>query len=87
MSTTKSKQEETKKADAEATKETAAAPEPVMEAIEEDDEFEEFEPCNWGTSGEDAEDAQQWKVSPEDVIENNVQNSFTLFQNYLTRCL
>ena len=33
-----------------------------MEAIEEDDEFEEFEPCNWGSSSEDAEDAQQWKV-------------------------
>ena len=36
--------------------------EPIMEAIEEDDEFEEFEPCNWSANDEDVEDAQQWKV-------------------------
>ena len=37
--------------------------EPIAEAIEEDDEFEEFEPCRWDTHDEDAEDAQQWQVS------------------------
>jgi len=63
MSSKTSKKEEIKtKVSATGTKDTTAAPEAVMEAIEEDDEFEEFEPCNWGTSGEDAEDAQQWKV-------------------------
>lgn len=35
---------------------------PVIEAIEEDDEFEEFEPCHWDVQDEDAEDAQQWQV-------------------------
>ena len=36
--------------------------ETVAEAIEEDDEFEEFEPCRWNAKDEDAEDAQQWQV-------------------------
>ncbi len=35
----------------------------VAEAIEEDDEFEEFEPCQWDAHDEDAEDSQQWQVS------------------------
>lgn len=34
----------------------------VAEAIEEDDEFEEFEPCRWDANDEDAEDCQQWQV-------------------------
>lgn len=36
--------------------------EPIAEAIEEDDEFEEFEPCRWNAKDEDAEDAQQWQA-------------------------
>ncbi len=38
-----------------------SAQQPV-EAIEEDDEFEEFEPCQWNANEEDAEDSQQWQV-------------------------
>lgn len=66
MSSTTATKDESKKPVTGISKD-APAPEPVMEAIEEDDEFEEFEPCNWGTSGEDAEDAQQWKVRCEYV--------------------
>ena len=47
-----------------ATDKTPPQDEAVAEAIEEDDEFEEFEPCKWDTQDEDAEDAQQWQVSP-----------------------
>ena len=46
-----------------ATTTTAPKVEPVAEAIEEDDEFEEFVPCKWDARDEDAEDAQQWQVS------------------------
>lgn len=35
---------------------------PAAEAIEEDDEFEEFDPCRWDAHDEEAEDAQQWQV-------------------------
>jgi hypothetical protein len=38
---------------------------PIAEAIEEDDEFEEFENCNWDSKDEDTEDAQQWQVCKE----------------------
>eukprot|EP00529_Nitzschia_sp_RCC80_P040667 CAMPEP_0113459668 /NCGR_PEP_ID=MMETSP0014_2-20120614/10578_1 /TAXON_ID=2857 /ORGANISM="Nitzschia sp." /LENGTH=87 /DNA_ID=CAMNT_0000351273 /DNA_START=16 /DNA_END=279 /DNA_ORIENTATION=+ /assembly_acc=CAM_ASM_000159 len=39
---------------------TAATANP-MEAIEEDDEFEEFQVAHWGKSEEDkSDDAQQW---------------------------
>jgi hypothetical protein len=41
---------------------TLAESEPMAEAIEEDDEFEEFEPCRWNAKDEDADDAQQWQV-------------------------
>ena len=47
-------------------KDTAAASTanpPPVEAIEEDDEFQEFEPCQWNKNEEDAEDSQQWQVS------------------------
>jgi len=40
---------------------TSATKTPVIEAIEEDDEFEEFETSNWGTNEEAAEDNQQWQ--------------------------
>lgn len=35
----------------------------LIEAIEEDDDFEEFHPCNWNKDAEDVEDLQQWQVS------------------------
>ena len=41
---------------------TAAPVQQPVEAIEEDDEFEEFEPCQWNADEEDAEDSQQWQV-------------------------
>lgn len=50
------------------------APEAVMEAIEEDDEFEEFEPCNWSAKEEDTEDAQQWKDNWDD---DDIEDDFT----------
>lgn len=56
-----------------ATSETKA-PEAVMEAIEEDDEFEEFEPCNWSAKEEDTEDAQQWKDNWDD---DDIEDDFT----------
>jgi hypothetical protein len=34
----------------------------LIEAIEEDDDFEEFQPCNWNKDSEDVEDLQQWQV-------------------------
>jgi 26 proteasome complex subunit DSS1 len=40
---------------------TNLKPELAMEAIEEDDEFEEFQDANWGKGDEDAEDTQQWQ--------------------------
>jgi len=47
---------------------------PIIESIEEDDEFEEFEPCNWGTADEDAEDAQQWQDNWDD---DDIDDDFT----------
>lgn len=41
---------------------TAKPAQQPVEAIEEDDEFEEFEPCQWNAKEEDAEDSQQWQV-------------------------
>jgi len=48
--------------------------EPVAEAIEEDDEFEEFEPCRWDAHDEDAEDAQQWQDNWDD---DDIEDNFT----------
>lgn len=48
--------------------------EPIAEAIEEDDEFEEFEPCRWDTHDEDAEDAQQWQDNWDD---DDIEDHFT----------
>ena len=36
-------------------------PATAMEAIEEDDEFEEFDPAHWAAGDEVAEDTQQWQ--------------------------
>lgn len=56
-------QETVDKKDEKTTKEVKPETQPVIEAIEEDDEFEEFEPCHWDDKNEDANDAQQWQVS------------------------
>mmetsp|Transcript_14691 Transcript_14691/g.17376 ORF Transcript_14691/g.17376 Transcript_14691/m.17376 type:complete len:84 (+) Transcript_14691:105-356(+) len=48
--------------------------EPIAEAIEEDDEFEEFEPCRWDAHDEDAEDAQQWQDNWDD---DDIEDHFT----------
>jgi 26 proteasome complex subunit DSS1 len=40
---------------------TPTPPPTVVEAIEEDDEFEEFEPAHWAAGEEVSEDTQQWQ--------------------------
>lgn len=40
---------------------TAESVPTAVEAIEEDDEFEEFVPAHWAAGEEVAEDAQQWQ--------------------------
>ena len=59
MTTTETKDEKKK----ESTETKKNETDPIIEAIEEDDEFEEFEPCNWGKKDEDSDDAKQWQVS------------------------
>ena len=39
----------------------APAKKNAMEAIEEDDDFEEFEPAHWAAGEEVSEDTQQWQ--------------------------
>lgn len=53
---------------------TQKKPEPLVEAIEEDDEFEEFAPSKWGPADEDAEDAQQWQDNWDD---DDIEDDFT----------
>ena len=48
-----------KKKDATATADPPAKA--AIEAIEEDDEFEEFEPAHWAAGEEVSEDTQQWQ--------------------------
>ena len=48
--------------------------EPLIEAIEEDDEFEEFDPAKWDAHDEDAEDAQQWQDNWDD---DDIEDDFT----------
>ena len=48
--------------------------EPLIEAIEEDDEFEEFDPSKWDAHDEDAEDAQQWQDNWDD---DDIEDDFT----------
>lgn len=47
---------------------------PLIEAIEEDDEFEEFDPCKWDADDENAEDAQQWQDNWDD---DDIEDDFT----------
>jgi 26 proteasome complex subunit DSS1 len=48
--------------------------EALIEAIEEDDEFEEFDPAKWGAEEEDADDVQQWKDNWDD---DDIDDEFT----------
>lgn len=50
-------------------KETVATS--LMEAIEEDDEFEEFEPAHWAANEEEAEDVQQWQDNWDDDMDDD----------------
>ena len=43
----------------------------LMEAIEEDDEFEEFEPAHWAANEEEAEDVQQWQDNWDDDMDDD----------------
>jgi 26 proteasome complex subunit DSS1 len=55
-------------------KEESVSKTPLMEAIEEDDEFEEFDPCKWDADDENAEDAQQWQDNWDD---DDIEDDFT----------
>lgn len=57
MTSQEKKTEELSAEETRTTEQSSAA-----EAIEEDDEFEEFDPCRWDANDEEAEDAQQWQV-------------------------
>lgn len=46
----------------------------ILLAIEEDDEFDEFDPCRWDTHDEDAEDALQWQDNWDD---DDIEDDFT----------
>ena len=48
--------------------------EPLIEAIEEDDDFEEFDPAKWEAHDEDAEDTQQWQDNWDD---DDIEDDFT----------
>ena len=43
----------------------------LIEAIEEDDEFEEFEPAHWAANEEEAEDVQQWQDNWDDAMDDD----------------
>jgi len=67
------KKEETKTKEQSAT--TTPQTEPAAaEAIEQDDEFEEFDPCRWDAHDEEAEDAQQWQDNWDD---DDIEDDFT----------
>ncbi len=82
--TSQEKKEETKTEEQNAKSSMPTSePPPAAEAIEEDDEFEEFDPCRWGAHDEEAEDAQQWQVKSyyevKSVREENLINKFYSF--------
>lgn len=54
--------------------ETTLKKTPLVEAIEEDDEFEEFQPAKWSAEEEDAQDAQQWQDNWDD---DDIEDDFT----------
>ena len=59
-----------KDASGDASKEDVTA-KALMEAIEEDDEFEEFEPAHWAANEEEAEDVQQWQDNWDDAMDDD----------------
>ena len=61
---------EKKDASAAASKEEVTA-KSLMEAIEEDDEFEEFERAHWAANEEEAEDVQQWQDNWDDDMDDD----------------
>lgn len=71
MSSSKEKKDSVSPAEKE---DTTSKIEPLIEAIEEDDEFEEFNPAKWDAHDEDAEDAQQWKDNWDD---DDIEDEFT----------
>ena len=52
------------------TKKTAENPKPLIEAMEEDDQFEEFEPEQWA-KGQTEEESQQWMDNWDDDMDDN----------------
>jgi len=47
-----------------------AEPKPLVEAMEEDDEFEEFEPENWA-QGQTEPESQQWMDNWDDDMDDD----------------
>ena len=47
----------------------------LMEAIEEDDEFEEFSKAHWAANEEEAEDVQQWQDNWDDAMDDDFTKS------------
>ena len=77
---------ESKKTPSEETKKVeGVASDPITEAIEEDDEFEEFEPCRWDAHDEDAEDAQQWQVSQSPLNSFMLSSELFHFREKITK--
>jgi len=63
--------EETKKAAAgDAKTGDKGDPKPIIEAMEEDDEFEEFEPEHWA-KGQTEEESQQWMDNWDDDMDDD----------------
>jgi 26 proteasome complex subunit DSS1 len=52
-------------------KEEDSASKSLMEAIEEDDEFEEFSKAHWAANEEEAEDVQQWQDNWDDAMDDD----------------
>ncbi|OZJ04265.1 hypothetical protein BZG36_02471 [Bifiguratus adelaidae] len=55
--------------------EDGKATQPQLGALEEDDEFEEFEAEDWGTSEEDPQEAEAWE---NDWDDDDVEDDFSL---------
>ena len=68
--TTNAMSEQTKKPDKASAAKAAAEPKPLIEAMEEDDEFEEFEPEHWA-KGQAEEESQQWMDNWDDDMDDD----------------
>ena len=62
--------EQTKKPDKASAAKAAAEPKPLIEAMEEDDEFEEFELEHWA-KGQAEEESQQWMDNWDDDMDDD----------------